>query len=265
MMRKALFFIILYGMQSTATKQYLILRCNRQENPFSNIDISQLMMKHKINIFAMENYNSLETVDKQKLFNLVYGQQSFLIGDLCTTMGGLVLFITFFYMYLWKINKEKRNMAKFMSDITRFLYSPFHSKTMLISYVILWITLLLPVLLFRYGRYWNLSGIFLNTMLYAFVLLLLNIILYKNCFYCKQNVGLQVEDAQSHRPIKHYAEDFQNRLDMVILFNFPYLIAFIVQMLRWKFVVNQINSLISKECIIINLTRNVNNKNLLFC
>lgn len=181
--------------------------------------------------------------NQEVLFNAVCSQKDFVVGNALTSLCALTIYMLFFVLYMQykvfsnKIGKKRFLLCVFVSSIEGI------QKTCCCHifnyYSFMFLCALLPVFLFSYTSYWKICYLFLNFLPYIVVMTVLNILLYKGEFYSNKVMFPQ--------SLNDYSQYFNNKLDIILMFNAPYLLALTIQMIRWRYVVQNVNTTINNS------------------
>lgn len=227
----------------------------------SHISALQTDLKLKNNIYL--NFNSKE---KKQLFMAEASQGDFCFTNGIITLGALAAkagalfacYQVFFGFTSEELNqdiivadtKKAISLARFQYDfitiiksiqetfsVTNNNYS--NANYIFIAAVYFGIAFL-PIIMFDYKAYNDLSGYAWNIGWYLLALTMINIALYKHGVF-KLNQDLPEIDDNTTPVLVNLkrvlsndnCRGHNNQLKMILMFNIPYLVAFSVQMLRW--------------------------------
>lgn len=245
--------------------------CNHINGDVSHISALQTELKLKNNIYL--NFNSKE---KKQLFIAEASQGDFgftngmvTLGALAAKAGALFACYKVFFGFTSEELKQhlvvvdtKKNisLARFRYDFVTIINCSIPSSLDVTNdnysnanYFFLaamyFGVAFLPIIMFDYKAYNDFMGYVWNVGWYLLALTMINIALYKNGIFKLNQELPEIDDNPPLRLVdlkgalsQDNCRGHNNQLEMVLMFNLPYVVAFVAQMLRWRKVYNTVQS-----------------------
>lgn len=187
--------------------------------------------------------------NQEVLFNAVCSQKDFFVGNVLTSLCALTIYMLFFVLYMqYKVFSNEIVKKRFLLCMLVGGIEGLKETCcchIINYYSFMFLCALLPIFLFNYNYYWKMNHLLLNLLPYIVVMTVLNIVLYKGGFYSNKAIFSPSPDGRSQYT--------NNRLDIVLLFNIPYLLALTIQMIRWRYVLQNVNTTINTPAVVLEL------------